>query len=75
MKTFEEYIQITDNDDDMTLNAKLKFNKLKQSEKLIFIDYVEDMNYTHLAKKYGVTTPTIKKYINKIKNKLTKKIW
>jgi len=74
-KIIDEYFELNKlEDDDIIFNIKLNFHKLKEPEKLIFINYLEYGTYADLAKIYKVTKPTAKSYVLKIKKKLLKNI-
>lgn len=66
----EEYVTITDEDDDTMVDIKTKLKNLKPMEQRIFLTYAHLESYAATARDFNVTPPTIKTYINKIKNKL-----
>lgn len=61
-------------DTDEIYQLKTAVQKLNTVQKKIFLTYSELGTYTETAKKYGVSTPTIKKYINEIRSKIFKNI-
>ncbi len=74
-KIIDEYFKINRIEDDDTIyKIKLNFQKLKEPEKIIFINYLEYGTYADIAKIYKVTKPTAKNYVIKIKKKLLKNI-
>lgn len=64
----------TMNDTDEIYQLKTAVQRLNTLQKKIFLTYSELGTYTETAKKYGVSTPTIKKYINEIRAKIFKNI-
>lgn len=69
--TTEEYVTVNKDDDDRLVNIKEKLLNLKKVERDIFLVYVNEGSYAAVAKKYNVSAPTAKTYINIIKNKLS----
>lgn len=69
--TAEEYTAVDRmNDDDLMAGIKERLLNLKKVERDIFLVYVNEGSYAAVAKKYNVSAPTAKSYINIIKNKL-----
>lgn len=66
----EEYVKITEEDDDRMVKIKNNIRKLKPVELQIFMTYVHLGTYAATAREYNVSAPTIKTYINKIKEKI-----
>lgn len=58
------------NDNDEMLSLKTKFFNLTESERRILMIYLDEETYTGTAKFFGVSAPTVKKYIKKIIEKL-----
>lgn len=69
--TTEEYVTVNKDDDDRLVNIKEKLLNLKKVERDIFLVYVNEGSYAAVAKKYNVSAPTAKTYINIIKSKLS----
>lgn len=69
--TTEEYVTVNKDDDDRLVNIKERLMNLKKVERDIFLVYVNEGSYAAVAKKYNVSAPTAKTYINIIKNKLS----
>lgn len=70
--TAEEYTAVDRmNDDDLMAGIKERLLNLKKVERDIFLVYVNEGSYAAVAKKYNVSAPTAKSYINIIKNKLS----
>lgn len=70
--TAEEYTAVDRmNDDDLMAGIKERLSYLKKVERDIFLVYVNEGSYAAVAKKYNVSAPTAKSYINKIKKKLS----
>ena len=69
---FPDYIPDADRDDDEMYHIKSAFDTaLNYIEKKIFVQYMElGGTYTALARYYGVTPPTAKATINKIRQKI-----
>lgn len=57
-------------DDDMLVRWKEAIGKLNYVQRKIFLHYVELGSYAACARAFGVSNPTIKKYIEEIKEKL-----
>jgi hypothetical protein len=68
--TEDEYTTVTEEDDDRIVNIKEKLKKFRKVERDIFLTYVNEGTYAAVAKKYNVSAPTAKSYINIIKEKL-----
>lgn len=66
--------QINDDDDDMLYAIKEALTRLTSVEKKIFLTYCELGTYSATARQFNVTSPTIKSYINQIKNKILKEL-
>ena len=66
----EDYLTITEEDDDFMVNIKEKLMKLKRVERDIFLVYLNYGTYASVAQKYNVSAPTAKSYINIIREKL-----
>ena len=66
----EEYITITDEDDDTMVEIKTRLRKLKPMEQRIFLTFTHLGTYAATAREFNVSPPTIKTYINNIKEKL-----
>lgn len=70
--TAEEYTAVDKmNDDDLMACIKERLLNLKKVERDIFLVYVNEGSYAAVAKKYNVSAPTAKSYINIIMNKLS----
>lgn len=69
--TTEEYVTVNKDDDDRLVNIKERLMNLKKVERDIFLVYVNEGSYAAVAKKYNVSAPTAKSYINIIKEKLS----
>lgn len=70
--TAEEYTAVDRmNDDDLMVDIKERLLNLKKVERDIFLVYVNEGSYAAVAKKYNVSAPTAKSYINIIKKKLS----
>lgn len=69
--TTEEYVTVNKDDDDRLVNIKERLMNLKKVERDIFLVYVNEGSYAAVAKKYNVSAPTAKTYINIIKSKLS----
>lgn len=70
MPYFPDYEPNRDIDDDEMLHIKEAVDKLPYLDKKIFLQYTELGTYTAMAKMYGVTPPTMKDVINRIRNKI-----
>lgn len=57
-------------DDDHMLHIKEAVDTLPFIQKKIFLTYVELGSYAALAREFGVSTPTAKKYIETIREKI-----
>lgn len=66
----EDYRPNPDIDDDEMLHIKTAVSKLNTIQRLIFFQYCEIGSYAGLARLYGVSTPTAKKYIEEIRQKI-----
>lgn len=66
----EEYLTPTEEDDDTMLGIKENLKKLRPVELKIFMTYVHLGTYAATAREFNVSAPTIKSYINKIKEKI-----
>lgn len=66
--------QINENDDDTLYAIKEALTRLTTVEKKIFLTYCELGTYSATARQFNVTSPTIKSYINQIKNKILKEL-
>lgn len=69
-----EYLDITNEEDDLILLIKNVIKNLREPEKIIFLKYVEEGTYAEVARLYNVTKPTAKKYILTVKDKILKEI-
>ena len=67
---FPDYIPNKDIDDDDMLHIKEAVDKLPYLDKKVFLQYTEIQTYTGLAKLYGVSAPTAKRYIERIRQKI-----
>lgn len=67
---YPDYKPNPDVDDDEMLHIKEAVEKLDSLSKKIFLSYVELGSYAALAREYGVTKPTAKKYIDRIREKI-----
>lgn len=67
---FPDYKPNPEVDDDTMLHIKEAVDALPFLDKKIFLQYAELGTYTGLAKLYGVTPPTAKKYIDRIRGKI-----
>lgn len=66
----EEYITITEEDDDVMVDIKTRLRELKPMERKIFLTYTELGTFAATAREFNVSPPTIKTYINNIKEKI-----
>lgn len=66
----EEYLTPTEEDDDQMIGIKENLRKLRPVELKIFMTYVDLGTYAATAREFNVSAPTIKSYINKIKEKI-----
>lgn len=66
----EEYLTVTDKDDDEMRHLKECLMLLTAPERKILITYIHFGRYTDVAAQYNVSPPTAKTYLNKVKNKL-----
>lgn len=76
LKLFEEEyttFQLEDDDEMRLIREALK--RLTPVQRKIFLVYVETGTYTQTAKEFKVSTPTVKTYINNIKDKITQYIF
>lgn len=67
-KIEEEYRPNIEDTDEM-LNIKEKFFNLSEAERRIFMVYMDEGTYSGVAKFFGVSCPTAKKYIKRILQK------
>lgn len=66
----EEYVTITEEDDDIMVEIKNRIRNLKPMEQRIFLTFTHLGTYAATAREFNVSPPTIKTYINNIKSKL-----
>lgn len=57
-------------DDDLMFEIKSRFFSLTEAERRIFLVYLEEGSYAGVAQFFGVSSPTSKKYIKRIIEKL-----
>lgn len=67
---FPDYEPDKEKDDDHMLHIKEAVDALPYLEKKIFLTYTELGSYAALAREYGVSKPTAKKYIEQIREKI-----
>lgn len=67
---YPDYEPNPDVDDDHILHIKEAVNKLDFVSKKVFLSYCELGTYAALAREYGVSTTTAKKYIETIREKI-----
>lgn len=66
-----DYTPNPDKDDDEMFHIKEAFSRLPYLDKKLFIQYMElGGTYTAFAKAYGVTPPTAKRVINRIRTSI-----
>ena len=65
-----DYLTVTDEDDDRIVRIKEMLKGLRKVERDIFLTYVEEGTYAAVARRYNVSAPTAKTYINAIKKTL-----
>lgn len=72
----DEYMMHTDweNDEMYWMKEALK-EALTPYQRKIYITYLENGTYAATAKAFGVSTPTAKKYIDKLTNKITEYVF
>lgn len=68
-----EFIDMMDGDDRL-YRAKDSLNILTPVEKKIFLTYVELGTYSATAREFHVSPPTIRQYVNKVKEKLKEEL-
>ena len=66
----EDYAPNDMEDDDQMYRLKEAIQELKPVERKIFLTYAEGGTYTSVAKTYGVSVPTAKKYLLQVINKV-----
>ena len=66
----EDYVPDCLNDEEEVYRLKEALNKLNGVQKQIFLNYCEIGTYAGTARYYGVSVPTIKKYVGEIRNKI-----
>lgn len=69
-ETVNEYLTITDNDDDNMVEIKTRIKSWTPSAQLIWITYCELGSYAATAREFNVSAPTAKTYVNKLKQRL-----
>lgn len=75
METMIEDYKIDEwEDDDLMWKIKTALTLLRPVERTIFMTFVEGGTYTSVAKAYGVSVPTARTYILRIKEKIMKLI-
>lgn len=62
----EDYITTTIDDDDQMVEIKNSISGLKPQERQIFLDYVNKGSYAAVARRYNVSAPTARTYIERI---------
>lgn len=63
-----------DNDDDKIRDIKDAIGTLTPAEKKIWLTYVEYGTYSDTAREYKVSAPTVRKYLDGIKNKILEQL-
>lgn len=63
----DEYLPNDIEDDDMMYRVKEAVDGLNSVQKKIFLTYTELGSYAAVGREFGVSTPTAKKYIERIK--------
>lgn len=66
----DDYKPDTLEDDDLLYTLKEAIQSLRPVERKIFLTYTELGTYTQAAKTFHVSVPTIRKYINEIRQKI-----
>ena len=61
---------ITDEDDDSMYDLKKRIFELSEAEQRILLLYVDCGSYSEVARQLNVSAPTVRNYINRIKDKL-----
>lgn len=74
LEELEEDYRITDDDDDEMVLLKNAVFTLNSIQRKIWLTYTEIGTYAGTAKEYGVSVPTIKKYIKEIREKIFENI-
>lgn len=74
IQIYDEDYALTMEDDDRMAKIKEAVFALNSIQRKIFLTYVEIGTYAGTAKEYGVSVPTIKKYLKKIKENILKHI-
>lgn len=67
---YPDYEPDNQKDTDHMLHIKEAVDNLPFLQKKIFLTYTELGSYAALAREYGVSTPTAKKYIEKIREQI-----
>ena len=76
IKIFEdEYIVPTIDDDDEMLLIKQAIKTLSPVQRKIYLTYVEYGTYTATAKEFGVSIPTVRAYLDNVKNIIIKYVF
>lgn len=70
MMQTDDYKPDTLEDDDLLYTLKEAIQSLRPVERKIFLTYTELGTYTQAAKTFHVSVPTIRKYINEIRQKI-----
>ena len=66
----EEYQPKIMDDDEEIYALKEAISRLNTIQRQIFLTYTELGNYTATAREYGVSVPTMKKYLAEIRKKI-----
>lgn len=74
LEELEEDYKITDEDDDEMMLIKNAVFALPTVQRKIWLTYTEIGTYAGTAKEYGVSVPTIKKYLKEIREKIFENI-
>lgn len=74
LEELEEDYRVTDEDDDEMMLIKNAVFALPTVQRKIWLVYTEIGTYSGTAKEYGVSVPTIKKYLKEIREKIFENI-
>lgn len=69
-KKIEQYYLPTEEDDDFMLELKNKVYSLTEPEKRVFLLYTELGSYSAVGRELNCSAPTVKKYIDLIRDKI-----
>lgn len=66
----EEYLTVTDSDDDTMVTLKENIKALRPAEKRIMLTYIHCGTYAETGRQFNVSGGCIKSYITNIKKKI-----